>query len=641
MKKIKTVLVALSVIMTFATSNAQVTESYNTNSLIIPNTIANYGLVGADFNEDGKMDIVKVDNSDTIGIYLGNATGILDSIIKIHIPVITGTIICVDFNHDGHIDLIVANYSTSDSIGILYGNGHCEFSTVHYIYKNPINIDNIYASDFNNDGFPDLVLLSDNTTIIKILLNDTHGNFILSSDVITTIYYAQYMLTVDINNDNNNDLVIINWLIGKISIFLGNGDGTFGNAIITTLPVNSHINYAISTDYNNDGIIDLVIVIDGGINNITPLFGNGDGTFTIQQSFAIGKHPYMITGTDFNGDGKIDIISTNYNAHDISFFINNDNGTFVNDTNIYSNLPANIISADFNNDGKNDIAFVSDIAGPAITVLTNTSTLPTPKICIVTEDASHTRNVIAWEKTNMNLVPVDSFVVYRENGTNNYQRIGAVSKDSMSTFTDSSANPNTTSYRYKIRSKNTLDISYGSKYHNTILLINSGTSTFTWTPYSVENTITPVLSYNIFRDDSTTNNFQIVGSTAGTQLAYTDVDFSTYPNASYYVEAVLTSGDCHPTRSAFNGSTSNVKHFGTTGIQEINKLSINVYPNPATNVLNITGITHKTNVYLYDVVGNLVFEKETENNVVLNIEQFSKGIYIVKVGTSINKIIVQ
>lgn len=135
--------------------------------------------------------------------------------------------------------------------------------------------------------------------------------------------------------------------------------------------------------------------------------------------------------------------------------------------------------------------------------------------------------------------------------------------------------------------------------------------------------------------------FQIVGSTAGTQLAYTDVDFSTYPNASYYVEAVLTSGDCHPTRSAFNGSTSNVKHFGTTGIQEINKLSINVYPNPATNVLNITGITHKTNVYLYDVVGNLVFEKETENNVVLNIEQFSKGIYIVKVGTSINKIIVQ
>ena len=305
--------------------------------------------------------------------------------------------------------------------------------------------------------------------------------------------------------------------------------------------------------------------------------------------------------------------------------------------------PGIIISADFNNDGKIDLAIGAG-NGPSdatILILTNTSNLPAPKICIITEDTTHLYNVIAWEKSNMYLVNVDSFIVYREFGTNNYQRIGCVSKDSMSTFTDLTANPNSTGYRYKLKTKNAHDVSYFSDYHNTIWLSNNG-ATFNWTPYSVENSVTPVSIYNVYRDDNSNGNFQNIGFTSGNQFGYTDVNFSSFPNASYYVEAVLTAGDCHPTRSAFNGSTSNIIHHEvTTTINSYENSVISVYPNPATNVLNIIGISDKTIIYIYDVVGNLILEKETNINLILNIEQFSKGIYIVKVGTTINKIIIQ
>src|SRR3972149_5745804 len=85
------------------------------------------------------------------------------------------------------------------------------------------------------------------------------------------------------------------------------------------------------------------------------------------------------------------------------------------------------------------------------------------------------------------------------------------------------------------------------------------------------------------------HQLQIIGYTSGTQFGYTDVDFSSYPYASYYVEAVMTSGDCNPTRSAFNTSISNVKNFGSVGVENEKQSIINIYPNPASDIINITG----------------------------------------------------
>jgi uncharacterized repeat protein (TIGR03803 family) len=270
---------------------------------------------------------------------------------------------------------------------------------------------------------------------------------------------------------------------------------------------------------------------------------------------------------------------------------------------------------------------------------------PTPPICLVTVDSTHTHNLIVWEKTNLDLSAIDSFIVYREITTNNYQGIGAVSKDSLSTFDDFNANPATTGYRYKLKSKNSSGVeSNFSDYHNTIYLTNTGAN-FSWTPYQIENNSTPVSAYNVYRDDYSTGNFQLIGNTTGNQFGYTDVNFSSYPNASYYVEAVMTGGNCNPTRSSYNGSRSNVKALGAAGVAQLkNNSSLSMYPNPADNTLTIEGIVGKTTLRMYDVAGKLVIEKEVETNISINTNQLPNGVYTLlteqKTGKTFNRVVI-
>ena len=270
---------------------------------------------------------------------------------------------------------------------------------------------------------------------------------------------------------------------------------------------------------------------------------------------------------------------------------------------------------------------------------------PTPSICLVTVDSTLTHNLLVWEKTNINMTPIDSFIVYREITTNNYQRIASVVHDSLSIFNDLTANPANTGYRYKLKSKNAHGVlSLFSNYHNTIYLTNSG-GNFSWTTYQIENNTTPVSTYNVYRDDNSTGNFVLIGFTTGNQFGYTDIQYSSFPNASYYVEALMAGGVCSPTRADYATSRSNVKHFGTAGVQQFKHNStIKIYPNPSTNLLNITGIVEKTIIRMYDVVGKLVIEKEVESNTTINTNLLTEGVYTLltenKIEKTFNKVVI-
>lgn len=83
----------------------------------------------------------------------------------------------------------------------------------------------------------------------------------------------------------------------------------------------------------------------------------------------------------------------------------------------------------------------------------------------------------------------------------------------------------------------------------------------------------------------------------------------------------------------------------TTGVKmPDNNSSITIFPNPSTDVINISGITGKTNLKLYDIFGKLVIENETENNTTLHTSQLSKGIYTLATetiaGKAFNKLVI-
>ena len=229
----------------------------------------------------------------------------------------------------------------------------------------------VAAADLNGDGKLDLVIGNLDSATVSIFLGNGDGTFTPRTDFATALF-PNAVVIGDFNGDGKPDLATANGS-GTVSILLGNGDGSF----------QPHVDYPAGPgsfslavgDFNSDGKLDLAVVNNNSNQSgtISILLGNGDGTFHLHVDYPVGIGPYSVAVGDFDKDGKLDLVVVNYAfVYTASVLLGNGDGTFRPQvTYPVGTQPDAVAVADLNGDGQLDLAVSSFFDGTVNVLLGN------------------------------------------------------------------------------------------------------------------------------------------------------------------------------------------------------------------------------------------------------------------------------
>jgi hypothetical protein len=284
-----------------------------------------------------------------------------------------------DYDGDGFIDLFVANWNTDlDGRDFLYhNNGDGTFTRITVGPEVNHLVKSCAASwvDYDNDGHLDLLVCKwdlPNT----LYRNNGDGSFTEANTLLARqVQRSAAGVWGDLDKDGWLDLFIANVSQGPGTparpnvLYQSDGQGDFKPVSFGTKPIGEGDSFAAAWgDFDNDGYLDLIVSQGGAYGNEHALLyhNNRDGTFAPLTNSVVHAAQLPHEGCawgDFNNDGWLDLCVGNFHGSNNCLFLNNGDGTFTQITNSVvthdGGSTKNVTWADYDNDGWLDL-FVSN-----------------------------------------------------------------------------------------------------------------------------------------------------------------------------------------------------------------------------------------------------------------------------------------
>lgn len=312
-----------------------------------------------DVSGDGAPDVAVLTSQ--LQLFAGDGVGGFAPWRTVPLPSPEKNVVAGDFNGDGEVDFLIG----AQHGAILAGDGAGNFSAGSTFFVNEANTDHsLRVDDLNLDGRPDPHVTNVGSRSLSVFQSTVDGALQAPRSLPAGGTSPRGVALADFDEDGALDMAITVHGANAAGILRGDGDGGFssptlfsiqdaGRGIASTGP-----SVAATADFDRDGHADL-IVGNGvpGSADFTYFRGDGDGTLTLVDRFALGAGVHALAVGDFNGDDWPDLaVGTNRIGDSLELFLGGPGGF---------NLPAIVLPteslvndlavADLNGDGRLDL----------------------------------------------------------------------------------------------------------------------------------------------------------------------------------------------------------------------------------------------------------------------------------------------
>jgi trimeric autotransporter adhesin len=335
----------------------------------------------ADVNGDGRPDLIASSQAgaDEVVVILnstqpGASNLSLGSEADLPVGKLPNVVRAADVNGDGRPDLVVAN-NEGDSVSILLNGTAPGASTPSFAPQRSFTVGNeprsIQAVDLNGDGRVDLIAGNHGNHSLSVLLNITPPGASAPSFAVQTVEAEPIplgLVTADLNGDGRQDLI---YTRESNKVLVSMNTTAAPTAIAPSLAtkqdatVGGRPSAVAATDFNLDGRPDLVVANrDDDTTSVlldTSVPGAPTPNFTAQQTFVAGNAPSSVATADFNHDGKPDLVIADELAKTASVLLGTTEpgagipSFMARQTFSVGEAPSAVATADFNGDDNPDI----------------------------------------------------------------------------------------------------------------------------------------------------------------------------------------------------------------------------------------------------------------------------------------------
>ena len=204
-------------------------------------------------------------------------------------------------------------------IGAFLGNTEFVPGTVSDMRFDPVKYQ---LADVTGDQFPDLVELS--FTHLTLFANDHSGNFYAYDSLALGTQY-RLMGVDDLDKDNQPEIVIVNEMDITIYEYVYSNN-KFSPMHTETLNLDGTVVDMTLADFNNDGLVDICLLIDyGSFYETSVYFSDMSAGFFLNSPLnnVLAGFPTKLIQADVNNDGFIDIVANSGTSeNDLTLLIN-------------------------------------------------------------------------------------------------------------------------------------------------------------------------------------------------------------------------------------------------------------------------------------------------------------------------------